>query len=135
MSNIKNTAKAPEIDWGEGYEGRTQELLLPEHREKAYANHRLFNSKKYMELVPVCKWFSLSHGQYKYLICSIDQKHPDFAWSMIDWGDGFIEFDQICISEISDFTHPVYKFHDFERDIIWKPEKTIEEYLRDRQIL
>ena len=104
MSNITNTEEAPEIDWGEGYEGRTQDLLLPEHREQAYKNHLLINSKKYMALYPVCKWFSLTRRQYKYLICSIDQKHPDCAWAIIDWGDGYVELDSVCISEISDFT-------------------------------
>ncbi len=135
MSNITNIAEVPEIDWGDGYEGRTQDLLLPEHREQAYKNHLLINSNKYMALVPVCKWFSLTHGQHKYIVCSIDEKYPDVAWVIIDLGDGYLEYDSVRISEISEFTHPKYKFHDFERDIIWEPEKTIGEYLRDRQIV
>ena len=134
MSNITNIAEAPEIDWGDGYEGRTQDLLLPEHREKAYKNHLLINSNKYMKQEPVCKWFSLTHSRVKYLICSIDEGSPNIAFVIADWGNECVEFGSLSISEISEFIHPKYKFHSFERDIIWEPEKTIGEYLRDIQI-
>lgn len=134
MSNIITVVELPEIDWGEGYQGRTQELLLPDHREHAYQNHLLINSNSYMEVRPVCKWFSLTHQHHKYIICSIDEKYPDVAWAIIDLGDGYVEYDFVHISEISAFTHPRYKYHDFERDIAWEPEKSIGEYLRDREI-
>jgi len=134
MNVLTTGTDSGKIDWGEGYKGRTQDLLLPEHREQAYKNHLQINNNQYKHLFPVCKWFSLTNSKYKYLICSIDQENPDIAWAIIDLGGGYVEFADISINEVSDFQHPIYKIHDFERDIIWKPKKTIGGYLKKRQI-
>ena len=106
-----------EIEWTEGYKWRTQDLLLPEHRERAYKNHLIINSKKYLQQKPVCKWSCLTHEHPKLLLCSIDQKVPDVAWIICDFGGGYVGFDGVFISKLSEYTHSIYKFHDFERDI------------------
>ena len=75
---------------------------------------------------PVIKLQSPSESE-TWLIASVNPNDPDIAYCLHTSSSGTPELKNISIEELTNYQHPVSD-KKIERDISWRPEKSLKEY-------
>jgi hypothetical protein len=84
---------------------------------------KLLKNKPYSK--PILKLFQ---GSCTWLVYSMDKSNNDILSGIADLGFGFVEYGTFSLSEIEATRFPPFGLR-IERDLFFKGEKTLEEYL------
>jgi Protein of unknown function (DUF2958) len=109
----------------------TMKLVTDEQRTTMLANRKLYDTDPDFDPVPVVKIFS-PIGAATWLLCSLDGGDPDIAEGLCDLGFGCPEIGFVRISELESCVLPLGLR--LERDLYFKPSKTLREYADDARL-
>lgn len=106
-------------------------LVTDEQPTTMLANSKLYDSDPDFDPAPVVKIFSPVGGA-TWLLCSLDRGDPDIAEGLCDLGFGCPEIGSVRISELeSCVLAPGLRL---ERDLYFKPSKTLSQYAEDARV-
>ena len=109
----------------------TMTLITDEQRTAMLANDHRYAADPSFDPMPVVKIFN-PLGRATWLLCSLDREDPDIASGLCDLGFGTPEIGSVRISEMRSCRLPLGLR--LERDLHFKPSKTLGEYAEDARL-
>ncbi len=104
------------------------ELISPELREQLLPNGEASRDNPHFDPHPVVKWFNPC-GAATWLICELDPDDEDLAYGLCDLGMGTPEPGHLSIRELMSI-RLMGGALGIERDLYWKANKPLSEYVR-----
>jgi hypothetical protein len=113
--------------------GTVMKLLTDEQREQMLANGRTnAGREETYDFKPVVKLFC-PWGGATWLLTELDPDDSDIAFGLCDLGQGFPELGNVSLGEIDSVRGPGGLR--IERDLYFKPEKTLTAYADEARLL
>lgn len=107
------------------------ELITREQFALLLLNGSACDTSSKQDAKPVIKLQNQTDSE-TWLIASVDPNDPDTAYCLYTSNSGTSELKNISIEELTNYQHPV-SGKKIERDVNWRPEKSLKEYYSEIQ--